>query len=55
MVSPYPPGIPRLVPGELITEAIVEYLDKGHKAGFLMIDPTDQELKTIRVVDQAEE
>jgi arginine decarboxylase len=26
MVSPYPPGIPRLIPGERVTPAIIEYL-----------------------------
>jgi arginine/lysine/ornithine decarboxylase len=51
MVSPYPPGIPRLIPGELITPAIVAYLDKGRKAGMLAIDPSDETLKTLRVVD----
>jgi len=50
MVSPYPPGIPRLLPGELITPAIVEYLQKGMKAGMFVLDPSDQELKTLRVV-----
>jgi arginine decarboxylase len=52
MVSPYPPGIPRLVPGELITPAIVEYLQKGMDAGMFILDASDQELKTLRVVDQ---
>jgi arginine decarboxylase len=51
MVSPYPPGIPRLLPGERITPAIVEYLEKGRKGGMLALDPSDQKLKKLRVVD----
>jgi arginine decarboxylase len=50
MVSPYPPGIPRLLPGELITPAHIDYLKKGRDAGMLAIDPSDQKLKTLRVV-----
>jgi arginine decarboxylase len=51
MVSPYPPGIPRLLPGERITPAIIEYLQKGRDGGMLALDPSDQKLKTLRVVD----
>ncbi|MDB5232956.1 MAG: ldcC [Chitinophagaceae bacterium] len=51
MVSPYPPGIPRLLPGELITPAIVDYLQQGKNASFFVLDPSDQELKKLRVVD----
>lgn len=53
MVSPYPPGIPRLLPGERITPAHVDYLQKGRDGGMLALDPIDQALKTLRVVDQA--
>lgn len=28
LVTPYPPGIPRLRPGELITEEAVRYLEE---------------------------
>jgi len=31
VISPYPPGIPILIPGERITEEIVEYLYKLRK------------------------
>ena len=53
MVSPYPPGIPRLLPGERITAPIIEYLEKGRDGGMLALDPSDQKLKTLRVVDVA--
>ncbi|MFL5809348.1 MAG: hypothetical protein ACJ749_07480, partial [Flavisolibacter sp.] len=51
MVSPYPPGIPRLIPGERVTAPIIEYLKKGRDAGMFVLDPTDQKLKKLRVVD----
>jgi arginine/lysine/ornithine decarboxylase len=49
-VSPYPPGIPRLVPGERITQPIVDYLQRGRDAGMFVLDPSDTTLKTLRVV-----
>jgi len=55
MVSPYPPGIPRLIPGERVTETIVDYLRKGRDAGMFVLDPSDTELKTLRVVASQKE
>ncbi|MFI6043781.1 aminotransferase class I/II-fold pyridoxal phosphate-dependent enzyme [Nocardia sp. NPDC051321] len=49
-VTPYPPGIPVLVPGERINEAVVEYLRTGHAAGMNVPDPADPDLNTLRVV-----
>ncbi|MDP9887308.1 aminotransferase class I/II-fold pyridoxal phosphate-dependent enzyme [Pseudarthrobacter enclensis] len=49
-ITPYPPGIPVVVPGERINEAIVEYLESGLKAGMVLPDPADPSLGTIRVV-----
>jgi arginine decarboxylase len=54
-VSPYPPGIPRLVPGERITQPIVDYLQRGRDAGMFVLDPSDVSLKTLRVVDRKKE
>jgi len=50
MVSPYPPGVPAVAPGELVTEEVVEYLVSGVRAGMLIPDAADSELKTLRVV-----
>lgn len=50
IIAPYPPGVPRLLPGERITEAIVNYFQLGLKLG-MYIDAVDPELKHIRVVD----
>lgn len=33
LVTPYPPGIPVLAPGELVNDAIVEYLEEIVAAG----------------------
>ncbi|MFF3227574.1 aminotransferase class I/II-fold pyridoxal phosphate-dependent enzyme [Nocardia suismassiliense] len=49
-VTPYPPGIPVILPGELIDDAVIEYLRSGIDAGMNVPDPADSELKTIRVV-----
>jgi arginine/lysine/ornithine decarboxylase len=48
-VTPYPPGIPVIVPGEQINEAVVDYLLSGLSAGMVLPDPADPSLQTIRV------
>jgi arginine/lysine/ornithine decarboxylase len=50
MASPYPPGVPVLAPGELITAEVVDYLTSGPPAGMLIPDATDPTMETIRVV-----
>jgi arginine decarboxylase len=50
MVTPYPPGAPAILPGEVITEEVVEYVRTGLDAGMQLPDPADPELKTFRVV-----
>ncbi len=49
-ISPYPPGIPVVAPGEEITEQIIDYLRLELKAGVRIQGPYDAELRTIRVV-----
>ncbi len=49
-VTPYPPGIPVIVPGELVDAAVVEYLRTGIEAGMNVPDPADPSLRTLRVV-----
>jgi arginine decarboxylase len=49
-ISPYPPGIPVIAPGEEITDEIIDYLTLELKAGVRMQGPFDKELKKIRVV-----
>ncbi|MEU0007905.1 ornithine decarboxylase [Streptomyces sp. NPDC006314] len=50
MISPYPPGVPVVAPGEVITAEIVDYLRSGVEHGFLIADAADPTLKTLRVV-----
>lgn len=49
-ITPYPPGIPVVVPGERITAELLEYLRSGLAAGMQLPDPADPSLQTIRVV-----
>ena len=49
-ITPYPPGIPVIVPGERITQDALDYLRSGLRAGMVLPDPTDPSLKTIRVM-----
>jgi arginine/lysine/ornithine decarboxylase len=48
--TPYPPGIPVLLPGERINRETLDYLLSGREAGMVLPDPADAELGTIRVV-----
>ncbi|WP_060882761.1 aminotransferase class I/II-fold pyridoxal phosphate-dependent enzyme [Streptomyces caniscabiei] len=48
--SPYPPGVPVICPGERIDRAVVEYLGSGVEHGMYVPDPSDPELRTLRVV-----
>ena len=50
IVSPYPPGVPVLAPGERITSQVLDYLASGPAAGMLLPDPADPEMTTLRVV-----
>jgi arginine decarboxylase len=49
-ISPYPPGVPAILPGELITEPVLDYLRSGVAAGMLLPDAADGSLNTIRVL-----
>jgi arginine decarboxylase len=50
IVSPYPPGVPVLTPGEQVNQEVVDYLTSGVKAGMLIPDAADPEMTTLRVV-----
>ncbi|MFJ8825154.1 aminotransferase class I/II-fold pyridoxal phosphate-dependent enzyme [Streptomyces sp. NPDC102467] len=49
MVTPYPPGIPAVLPGERLTEPVLAYLSSGVEAGMNLPDATDPSLRTVRV------
>ena len=50
MVTPYPPGIPVLGPGEEISAEIVAYLQEGAAAKLKVHGPEDRTLQSLRVV-----
>ncbi|MFF0886631.1 aminotransferase class I/II-fold pyridoxal phosphate-dependent enzyme [Streptomyces sp. NPDC003456] len=50
MLSPYPPGVPAIAPGEVITDEVVDYLRSGVEHGVLIPDAADPAVRTLRVV-----
>ncbi|PZT70241.1 ornithine decarboxylase [Streptomyces sp. SW4] len=50
MITPYPPGIPAVLPGERLTDPVLRYLRSGLAAGMYLPDPSDPDLRTVRVV-----
>ncbi|NUP51948.1 MAG: aminotransferase class I/II-fold pyridoxal phosphate-dependent enzyme [Catenulispora sp.] len=50
ILTPYPPGIPAVVPGEQLTEAVIDYLRTGRRAGMVVPDAADRDVETLRVV-----
>jgi arginine decarboxylase len=50
MITPYPPGIPVVLPGERLTQPVLDYLTTGVAAGMFLPDAADQQLHTVRVV-----
>lgn len=52
MISFYPPGIPLVWPGEMITEENLTIIEKGQKAGLMISGPADSTLKTIQIVEE---
>jgi arginine/lysine/ornithine decarboxylase len=54
LVTPYPPGIPVLAPGEVITADKLAYLAQGSAHGMYVCGPADPSLATIQVVAPSE-
>ncbi|HEY2260749.1 MAG TPA: hypothetical protein VGH45_13595 [Solirubrobacteraceae bacterium] len=52
-VTPYPPGIPAIVPGERINREVIDYLRSGLRAGMVLPDPADPQLETVRVTAES--
>lgn len=50
-ITPYPPGIPALIPGERISAELIDYLRTGLAAGMILPDSADPKLDTIRIAD----
>ncbi|MFM1722428.1 MULTISPECIES: aminotransferase class I/II-fold pyridoxal phosphate-dependent enzyme [Rhodococcus] len=49
-ITPYPPGIPAVVPGERLDQGVVDYLRSGIAAGMNIPDASDPTLEKFRVV-----
>jgi arginine/lysine/ornithine decarboxylase len=49
-ITPYPPGIPAVVPGERLNDAVLDYLRSGVQAGMNLPDPADPTMQQIKVV-----
>ncbi len=50
IVCPYPPGIPLLMPGEVITKSILDYLGEFQVMGGFISGCADTSLKTLKVL-----
>ncbi|MFC9892584.1 aminotransferase class I/II-fold pyridoxal phosphate-dependent enzyme [Nocardia sp. NPDC127579] len=48
-ITPYPPGIPVVLPGERLDSAVLDYLRTGLAAGMNIPDAADSTLATVRV------
>ncbi|MEB3309571.1 MAG: aminotransferase class I/II-fold pyridoxal phosphate-dependent enzyme [Snowella sp.] len=49
LICPYPPGIPVLIPGEIITQEALDYLRQVQQLGGMISGCSDDSLQTIRV------
>lgn len=52
LVIPYPPGIPVLAPGDVITVEKLDYLKFGAQSGMYISGSADPQLRTIQVVHE---
>jgi arginine decarboxylase len=50
LLTPYPPGVPAALPGERLTDKVLQYLHSGLEAGMVIPDAADPSLNTVRVV-----
>ncbi|MGK7930527.1 MAG: aminotransferase class I/II-fold pyridoxal phosphate-dependent enzyme [Microcystaceae cyanobacterium] len=50
LICPYPPGIPVLMPGEIITSEAIAYLKKIQQLGGMITGCTDSNLEQINVI-----
>ncbi len=51
IVCPYPPGIPLLMPGEIITKPVLDYLQQIQAMGGFISGCGDISLRTLKVVN----
>ena len=46
----YPPGIPVLAPGEVITDKVIEYINYAKEKGCSMTGPQDETISRLNVL-----
>ena len=51
-ITPYPPGIPVVVPGEQLNDAVIDYLRSGAQSGMNLPDASDPRAEQFLVVTQ---
>lgn len=52
-IMSYPPGIPILAPGEIITEEIINYISYSKEKGCLLTGTQDMSIKYINIVEES--
>ncbi|WP_432406285.1 aminotransferase class I/II-fold pyridoxal phosphate-dependent enzyme [Wukongibacter sp. M2B1] len=50
-IIPYPPGIPLICPGEVISEEVIKYVQTLKNLGISVIGTSDESLNTIKVIE----
>lgn len=50
MIMVYPPGIPILLPGEVVTQDNIDYIEENLRAGLPVQGPDDPEIRNVKVV-----
>ena len=50
LICPYPPGIPVLLPGEVISRAALDFLQTLQRSGGILTGNTDPTLQTLKVI-----
>ena len=51
-ICPYPPGIPLIMAGEVITSEALNYLSKVISLGGIVTGISDESLKTLQVIEE---
>src|SRR5699024_6824713 len=54
MLCPYPPGIPLVYPGEILTQDVWEYMERYRREGHPFHGPADERLESFQIVDKKE-
>lgn len=50
MIMVYPPGIPILLPGEIVTQHNIDYIEENLRAGLPVQGPDDPEIRFVKVL-----